>query len=626
MIFFGALSAFRPAFLIPNQPINIGDSFFPLVYPHILFGEGVYFDPFLLSGIYFLGTCLIGLAAIIRTQLLPKLSKEFLIGFGLVLGFAPGYLILISINRLLTYFFDEDLNVLIYPFIFSSFVIISLLQIIRFTYLVKPSIKKISVFFSLAVFIVCVFLIVQIQTNLYNGLPIHIIGDSAIFNSTYLSQIANSTRFEINLFEQHYDEIIYLSPVSFIFKELNFAINSVDWLWVTYSFMKASVFIWGFTLMRQIFSSKLRALLVIVFLFFGNIFINPLTSPLINDSASNLAASSHSGRLLIVGISIYLFSQIFAPTNSNSKILKISNLPIVFMIGFGLASLTASIIYVLGLAFGAWIFVKFRSLNKNYAEFSALALFVVVVMNYLVDAKVSLALILVILFLAISSIDFGDFRSTLSQLNFRSRIPATVIFSIGFLIPALFIGNLFSKSFRNLLGLDISNYVGRDISAGFGGLGNNPFIFNQPIVMLHQQSLITFFQYYGFPIFFLASLLIFVLIRKPNVLSQSLSNVFLTTVLVAFSFFLWNDLNGSNPEWMAIWVKSRLIEVTFYVWVLAILKLLFDVTKLFFSSSRFFEFFILSYLALSILGPYPGGIFGQFIKNSTWFFDQIFGY
>ena len=626
LVFFGAISALRPGFLIPNQPINVGDSFFPLVYPHALFGQGVHFNPFLLSSFYFLGTCLLGLSALIRTDILRQHSKEFLLGFGLVLGFAPGYLILISVNRFLTYFFSEDLNETIYPYIFLALLLVASFEIIRFKISAKQlSPKKILQFVFSSLLILFIFLIIQIQTNLYNGLPIHIIGDSAIFNSTYLTQIATLPNLEVKLFEQHYDEIIYLAPISFIFKNLNVSINSVDWLWVTYSFMKASVFIWVFTSIKQIFAAKQTAILITVFLFFGNIFVNPLTSPLINDSASNLAASSHSGRLLIAGISIYLFSQAFAPIKKESKVLKIASLPTIFVVAFGLASLTASLIYVLGLALGVWIFIKFRNLNKNYSALTTLTLFAVVAMNYLVDAKVSLVIVFIIAFLAIYSIEFSNFKSYLSQLNLRAKVVTSTVFLVGFLIPTLFMGNLFSKSFRNSVGLDTSNYAGRDISAGFGGLGNNPYIFNEPIVMLHQQSLITFFQYYGFPIFYLAIALIYIFIRKLGSLSQTLSNVFITTAFVTFSFFLWNDLNGNNPEWMAIWVKSRLIEVTFYVWLIAIFKLLFDVSKNFANNSKIFEFFILSYLILSLFGPYPGGMLGQFVKNSTWLFDRIFG-
>lgn len=623
LLFQGFKSAFNPNFLIPTSPINIGDSFFPLVYPHMLFAEGFDLYPFLFSSFYLVLSSLIGFTANLKLNLLRNVKIEQQIGFSLLIGFAPGYLILTAVNRFISYILPSSSFQLIYTsLIFFTFAFYVYLANQNFNKFKMIKFKQVFYNFILSLILLIVFLVIQIQTNLYNGLPIHIIGDSAIFNSTYISQLAASANFQIDLFEQHYDEIIFLAPVAFIFRELVEPINAVDWLWIIYALMKSSVFVWIYFALNKIFKNYFRTLLVTLFLFFGNIFINPLTSPLINDSASNLAASSHSGRILITGLSIYLFTRVVAPSKNIWKI-SFSSIFILFFLSAGVASLTASVIYVFALGVASWIYVNSRNLNRDYIFYLVLSLVFIVLMNYLVDAKISLLVVLITSGFTLWSLDFAKLKNFVSNLDLKRLAPSVFVAIFGFLVPALLLGNLFSKSFRSFLGLDVSNYSGRDISAGFGGLGNNPYIFDQPIVMLHQQSLSTFFQYYGFPIFYLAIALILVISLKIKNLNESLSNVFFTSAFIILSFFLWNDLNGGNPDWMGIWVKSRLIEVTFYIWVVAILKLLYDIVKQLTFKTKIFDFVLIGYLVLSLLGPYPGGMLGQFFKNLTWFLAEL---
>jgi hypothetical protein len=624
LIFAGAKSAFKPAYAVSTTPRNVGDSFFPLVYPHMLFGNEI--DPqFYFYGVlYFVFSALVGFALALKLNFLSGMQINAKVGTALLTGFGPGYLVLVAVNRLTAYLIPEPIVIRALILIYAFSMLAALIVVVRELKTQKSySILRIILYKIFSIITLGIFLVIQIQTDLYNGLPIHIIGDSAIFNATYLETLADSDRMHVQLFAQHYDEILYLVPVSFLSRIFNSDLNVIDWLWITYAFMKASAIVWVTYSIKILFKNVYLSLLISLFLFFGNIFINPLTSPLINDSASNLASSSHSGRLLITTTAIFLFMKLLANDKTLLRKNSKSDLVLLLVLGLASASLTSSFIFIIACTFGAWLLISYLKRNISSYLLMYLGLFILVAMNLGRNSKLSAVLVLLLAMLILAALDYKSLVFDLGKLKSSAALPALLIFSLGFAIQSFLFGNLFSKLGRKLLGLDVSDYQGRDISAGFGGLGNNPFLFDGRNVMQHQISVLNFFQHYGFPIFYLAfALAIAMYLGKfHNFETQKLLVVGL--FLLILSFFLWNDLNGGGPEWMSVWVKSRLVEPTFYILVILVLKYMFDLARELNSNSKVIHFFVSAYLVLSLLGPWPGGMLGQTIKNLSWLIERF---
>jgi len=551
--------------------------------------------------------------------------------FLLLAGFMPGYLVLIAINRVVTFALPNrlalDMVYIIYLFItvyaYAHWRTIRRQNNERHSGRASP--LNIAVACLIAAAIVGLFLINQAQTG-----GAHVIGDGTVFFLDIIESQKGFGRAErFPVITQHYDEIMFLYPIlqsnlAAISKTIG---NAINCYWILYAFGKASCFSIIAIAVYSLSNSKLLGILSASLLFFGGMHPNPLEGHLLFDSNNPLGMNLHIGRVFLSVLPI----AVFAIAYNRAKILIVpqaEHIITLILIGLGVSSLSLHFVMIVPLSMAIALFlmvpvsIETGAAVIGFSLLSALTLYAVPAAAgsevYLVSLCVLTMLLLIIdpLPHIISLCNSAALRESRLLKNSATQL---IILCLSILLGLIVLGNsLVIKAYPFHLPLPI--FLTRfhlDLPMGFG---KNPFCGTFP--MFHCAGITTFAAFYGLP-FILLGISALVELRHykaknyPYPADSGLSMLgalaFAGTLLL-LSLFAYDFMDrDSNKDWINVWLKSRLPEPWFYSCIALSLVLLWNRSAI--HGKRVIVavllFFILAQSAMSE----KARIWGQFAAN-----------
>lgn len=524
---------------------------------------------FLLFLAYGFSTAQIG--ATIILMLFPSM-RHFFRDYGPLISISSGYpfgiLVVTAINRIITLLFPNIFALPITVLLIGSATLFSYTYLKTiFTYRKLSSSKKwIKTFIYCPLLFIIIF-IFQLHTP-DSRLPAHIIGDSALFTIKLSQSNIVDLVENIPLFDQHYDELLFLYPFFSLIKVIPGGVTYImELLWLHYSVTKYSIFILLFLIGITLKLSVKSAILVVILCFFGGVNLFPLQHQLLFDSHGPIAYSLHPGRVVINGLFISFF-MLTAQGRLNFLPDKKTYVSLfIFSIGLGALSISSFSIFV-GIIFGLFSrFLRISRLNYLWIIFVSIAGFYISAMTldgrlyfgYLVIPSSILLIIFIII------IEFKEKIIKLKPLLiicFLKRYLILLVLITGFLLSIFALGNLFISSHFLLdhLGQSI---IFRSPNLPSPGIGLNPFCGEFPhTACVNAGSLINAF---GLPVF-IAALVSLVAIIFSNINRMLIRLVAFTLAAFILSLWVYLFLNPSSSKaffWI-IWFKSRLVEPFFY--------------------------------------------------------------
>ena len=565
----------------------------------------------LLVLVYLLGTTILGTAEIQRFTRgkIEDKGIRLLLPF---LGFFPGYLTLVAINRVTTLILPKHLGLyLLLGIYFSGFVWgLGVLKNFRLWRGYRELLLGISM--CLGIFLVFLVLGVQNRGN-------HVIGDGAVFTFENLAIFSNlKSTSALPVVTQHYDELFFLSPLSRWTSSMR--VNFYDWFWFMYAVSRAGSLIYIYAASRLLKLSHKYSILLSLIMMFAPLGPNPLGAPLLFDSGSNLLENLHVGRGMTV--SVVVLSLAFAVRVGGALRLKQSfNLSkidkvVLFCIGVGISSVTTSFaIALLGVGFILFVINEEPDLSFDVSA-QILTLFIVLAISIsagslLIGVAMALVAALVVAWLIRSALSNVITQAWAKCKSFAN--PNILYVLSGAVIGFTLLGNIFVEHTWTILKLNTDRLVSRGLEPGLGSLGLGRFPPSFPLE--HIAGLYTFLSMFGLPMTLFCLCLIF----RPNIgrtyplLSQT---ILATLVVMVFGFFVWDFMNGSfqDPgEWILIWIKSRLVEPWFYA-LLVLIAATGELTPSVEARSQkksTVPFILAFYFLVAIFGMLPRGPLGQ---------------
>lgn len=607
----------------------IGESYF--THPSYLTNPGstIHLVNFLITGTYILSTMLVGKWQLTcLSRVFPSL-KHFDFLPGAILGFLPGYLTFVAINRMLTLFMPKAIFTITMVIIS---VIIILLYIDHRIKTWNSAQRKDNRRKSFAVF--AVFVLVLLLT--FQAGSAHIIGDGALYFLDILSKYSSGgAGFRLPIVSQHYDEALYFLPLLGLISKAQR--NYLDWFWLLYAVGKTSALLWIYGSLRSILREGLLPVVLTSIVFLGYLNPNPLALYLFSDAGAGVGIELHIGRAItiafaFVGTSMLLNSKLEASvvrTEEGNILRTASGFPtlfIAFVLGLGFTSLTASALFTLCLL--ALMAVIVKSSGKQMIQESIHPILLVLSATVCLAENNKFAGVVFLLLIAL-----GFTRLRIKELAFYAlllKIPKAreiLMFSLGIVAGSLFLGNLFSKPIYESLGLSGILYADRGMNASISTFGPNPFLGTFPFYP--QGTVYGFLQYYGLPIFVFAFAYSAIRYYKLKLSVAEENVIFLQLLFFSVTLFLYAFMNGAAIEpyqWIFIWVKTRLVDPWFYLLMtiplVIISKKKFGVDN---TNSLRTPIFISSlvYLLVLLIGLLPGGPAGQIFHNANYFLKNI---
>ena len=595
----------------PFSVTKVGESYFPR--PGSLMLGAPYSEAraMLLVLAYLLGTVILG-TAVVQRFTRGKIDDK---GLRLVLpflGFFPGYLTVIAINRVTTLVVPKHLSLYLMLALYFAGLLWGI-QVLR-NYRIWRGYRESLLGGSICLSILIVFLILGVQ-NRSN----HVIGDGAVFTFENLDIFSNlKSTSTLPVITQHYDELFFLAPLSFWTSSLR--VNFYDWFWFMYAISRAGSLIYVYTASRLLKLSYKYSILLSLITMFTPLGPNPLGAPLLFDSGSNLLENLHVGRSMTISVVVLslAFAQHVGGSLRFTQRFNLSKIDcvVLFCIGVGVSSVTTSFaIALLGVGF-ILLVINDEPESSFDASAQILTLFVVLAISIssgslLIGVTMALISVLAVVWLIRSTVS-----NVVYQLGTKCKsfiIPNVMYVLSGAVIGFLLLGNIYVEHAWTILKLNTDSLVSRGLESGLGNLGLNPFPPTFPLE--HTATLYTFLSMYGLPIALFCLCLIF----RPNVgknyplLSQT---ILATLAVMILGFFVWDFMNGSfkDPiEWLLIWIKSRLVEPWFYA-LLVLIAATGELTPSVKDDSQkkpALPFLLSVYFLVFIFGMLPRGPIGQ---------------
>jgi len=614
VLFTGLLSLLKNNnFLIPKLTSVVGSSYFEV--PSTLstlnfmnFG----FQPLLLI-IFFIQISLIGMGIILHILENQRIRSDKIFPFLLPLcGVLPGYLASIALTRVLTLFFSQQISLILWFVCGCISAWVGLKTITRQGIYSNSRVKVISIFNTLTVFFL--FLINQVQVNLYAGLNIHVFGDATTGSINWLQSFNSDPSKMVPIFSEHYDETLFFTPLNLIFALLNIPPDYMLWFWFLYSLGKASSFAVLLLLARSVINSTLTSFGLTALMFFGSLALNPLASPLLFDAGNNLASTGHIGRAFTNIVCLIFMVGIFKGSSMLKPAKRYTITTIYVVLGLGMSSLTFSLMFCLiflTIVKTLWT-LEIQIINKYFqlALIIFLLLFVLPIGNLYSGIAIGAYLLGTFIWVSISL----AFSKQTPFQNFGRVHPIV----IGILFGNIFCGNLISSKIMANAGLLTERFSTRGIEGkmkleGFG-LAINPgqYPFG------HLGNPLNMAIFFGLPLMLIAAYLLFSYDSNPKN-SSELMGLYWILLGFLFAFFILDYLNAGYSEVVFIWLKTRLVEPfylllifkAFWIWDNSYSRM----SKLKDSKIRIDSRVIFTYLSLGLIGGLPGGQLSQLFEN-----------
>jgi len=504
--------------------------------------------------------------------------------FFLLSGFVPGYLILIAVNRLVTFALPNGMAMVVLPILYLCVIFYCYRHRSKGTTQNNPlmgvfTIDKKTIAVIPAAFtciaIAIFFLISQAQTD-----NVHIIGDGAIFFLDLIrsqSPFARSGHFPV--ITQHYDEIMFLYPIfqDNISEMYNIG-NAINCYWILYAFGKASCFSIIVVSVYLLSNSKLLGMLCAALLFFGGLQPNPFVHIWLFDSRNPLGVNMHIGRVILAILPIAAFAIAHTYFKFPARINTESSV-VLILLGLGLSSLSLHFTMIIFLSVAMALFliipisIRAGAYIIGFSLFSTIALY-----SYPETMGIGICC-LVICVLTMSLLAFRGVNDFIAHNgwtfweNWFLKIIAMQVFLVFLGVGAglLFLGNslvithypfhLPTPLFLTRLMAPVPMQFGRNPFCGVSYIG-------------HCVNIISFTAFYGLPFILLGICALTALYKSlvrpvPAISDNAVSPLFgilpFVSILLVSSFFMYDfmDANSVN-NFMGVWVKTRLPEPWFY--------------------------------------------------------------
>jgi hypothetical protein len=522
------------------------------------------------------------------------------------ISFLLGYLIQISINRIISFFIPNYYCIILITFI----VLLNILYAIRrFIYIKNKFNSILSLLLFGILFIILLVWNVQHRRN-------HGTGDATgdTFRLIYNNPIyAPQTGEYFPVITQHYDEVLFLYPIIYFIKNIsNSDILKCYWILNSLSILTAFVVLYEFIKLYKL--NKYNSFLITFLCFSGGIGLTPLSDQELFDSSNPLMYCVHIGRV-ISGISIFLLItlNIFYSKSNNSY--SYFFYFVVFLLGIGFSAIS---IHVFLLLLGTYILISlldFKIIHLSGISYIFILTLLLPILLFNIEGtsrELSLNAFFCISILIIF-IYYSVLRNTiiltnnnisinLNKCNFiRNSLLLNMV--LGFTIGSLFLGSIFCVVKCKY----IVNRLPVPSKFGFNKLDLtlNP-------VFISGSSAVYFMSFYGLPIILSSFALLKYYLTK--IYHKYMKYIIILIGFYYISIYTYYFLFNNNLEW-EIFVRTRLIEGYFYALIIISLIYILNVKN-----------FVLKYcssilITIWILIPllyWPTSRIHQWIINFNW--------
>lgn len=484
-------------------------------------------------------------------------------------GFLTGYVFAIAIGRLFSTFL---VNWLATALIMALMILMAAAQVISIWNSRNSSSKETpterGAIVAFAALIV-LFYVLQVQQG-----ATHVVGDGV---GLFIDIINHDHYLDLYgyfpIVADRHDEIMYFYPLLVALRPRN--PNFIDMAGVLYAVAKATIFVTLFHILRTRLENSLVVLLICFFLFFGTLNLNFLDwQELLFDTGNPLSVNLHPGRLLLDLMPFaLLIGGGLARQNRNFGIRSV----LIFLVGIGLSTFTASSIFVL-----------FPVLLASWG------------LRVIGVTRVSLM--------------------PLSDM---------LILLVGFTVAMATLGNMPAVDFYHYIGVKNLDVVSRWIRApSFTHFGENPFCGTFP--HLYCGSLTALIGSFGLTLLFAIIAIFGTVVRRGSLTSPNHYPTELAVFWVALAgfvctMFLYLYMNGGIPQTeegkYLIWYKSRIVEPWFYAVVG------FSALVAFKMGNSVLRRFVVALMILLVIGSnfndFKGGVFFQLFNNSNFLISRL---
>lgn len=545
---------------------------------------------FLISfAVYLFCTFSFGFPVII--PILKNIRNKVAIPTIVLASFIPGYLVHISLNRIVSLLLPHRparaLSLLLMISLAAGVFFFFSKHIKEYFYELKELKKCIVENFVEIILYFSLFFTVLVLLYRMGGHKM--IGDGAVSYLTYLRNfsLGQGTTLKLPILFEHYDELLYLYPIFFLFRS---SISPLVIPWVITALSKVSAAGIIFLFFRFYNIKSIYAVFGIIFVFFGSTSINPLRYMLLFDSGNPMMNVLHIGRVIsciLIPFSVIMTHSVLPINQFFSKKTKsiFSFICLLAIVGLTATSVHNLLYYVLfSLLILLVTFYKshLRQLLSNTLKYKTLVqlfyIFAIAVPTILsfhekVRGKilpgVLLFISILLLLVLLSSLFFSNpFKNVSSQNNTKNII--SFIFA-GCLIGA-FLGNLMGKALSEKI--DLISLYGTSLLQRPGintnitsltsltpfsdnfGCGPSPYCFSSEYFIL----------FYGLILLALWFIIKSLLEQKDDSNDWNYyitPTLLLTTILFLTALFFVNFVEFSSLTIMT-WVWSRFIEVPCY--------------------------------------------------------------
>lgn len=607
-------AALTNMFPVKFHATTIGGGYFTVPGIEILIGNFNFLNIFITFAYCIIASTV---GAAIQLSIFPRLvhSAQYKLLLP-ISGFLTGYLLFVASNRILSLFPGKNLSqIAILIFIISSFIAsIRYLVNLRIWNERSATLKSLGI----SIFLMLLTLIFGIQSQ-----QSKVIGDAAGITINNLFNFSQNPEISFPIIGQHYDETSFLLPISWVMEGKQPGV--LTWFLLMYSFGKLSSIAIIYLAIRKNTNNSLFSALLVACLYLTSCSPSPFGLPLLFDAGPSLGLNLHIGRIIIVTLAVALFTNVTHPIKIQSSP-STRNIILLVSLGVGLSAISPSSIWILVGVIGYFLMKNNSQTNWRLQNLYLLILPLVMVLtipNPNFQKNIALGIYLFIgsgifIFTVLKKCRQKNLKKLWSE-NITKYSSFLLVFA-GLIFGFIFLGNSFTPTFYQILGIQIPIVKPGDIKADINFFGINPFVSSFPFE--HQQSVMGLMYFFGSALFLIA---LSAAINSKGTINNSQSklfqSLFVISLLFGISFFIWDYMNsgttGLNP-WLSIWVKSRLIEPYYYS-VLCVTGII--VFNFFEAKKKFFQMnvaslFLAFYLMIALFAPLPGGMLGQLIFNA----------
>ena len=223
--------------------------------------------------------------------------------------------------------------------------------------------------------------------------------------------------------------------------------------------------------------------------------------------------------------------------------------------------------------------------------------------------------------------------SKLTKGSRHSRHRNGWILILGLASGYVFGGNLLTSVLPGTKIISVAQAESRNVGIAFGGFGINPFRGDYP--HLHLDSAFSVLAFFGLPLLLITLALgqqsrpgsnqVARFSGASNYLLRSRLLLFLIGLSFIFSIVVWNFFNPVDRpvHWLAVWVKSRLVEPWFFLAIFLSLAMLLGTAGVRQMNRQALNFALCTYLIAANIFPGYTGTLAQWLSNAEFVFFSV---